>query len=158
MIPGFGVAGIAGIVALVAGLGMALVGAGATGAVIIGALGRVAISILLALAGGLVLLRVPAQPAVRPPLRARHGDAGRGGLCVARPRADHRALGRTGTALSPLRPAGIAEIDGARVDVVSDGGFIEAGAADRGHPGGGQPDRRPGAAPHPFRDGVARHD
>jgi membrane-bound serine protease (ClpP class) len=28
-----------------------------------------------------------------------------------------------------LRPAGIATIDGARVDVVSDGAFIEAGAA-----------------------------
>ena len=44
------------------------------------------------------------------------------------PAADHRALGRTGTALSPLRPAGIADVDGARVDVVSDGEFIEAGA------------------------------
>jgi membrane-bound serine protease (ClpP class) len=31
-------------------------------------------------------------------------------------------------ALSPLRPAGTADIDGERVDVVSDGGFIEAGA------------------------------
>ena len=43
------------------------------------------------------------------------------------PDSDRHWLGRTGTALSPLRPAGIAEIDGARVDVVSDGGFIEAG-------------------------------
>lgn len=51
VIPGFGVAGIAGIMALIAGLGMALVGAGATGAVIVSALGQVAISILLALGG-----------------------------------------------------------------------------------------------------------
>ena len=128
VIPGFGVAGIAGIVALVAGLGMALVGAGATGAVIIGALGRVAISILLALGGGLVLLRfLPSLPFGRrlvldTEMRAEAGYS-------SEPAADHRALGRTGTALSPLRPAGVADIDGARLDVVSDGGFIDAGAA-----------------------------
>ena len=58
VIPGFGVAGVGGIIALAAGLGMTLVGAGATSSVIIGAFGRVAISILLALAGGLALLRV----------------------------------------------------------------------------------------------------
>ena len=46
---------------------------------------------------------------------------------MSAPESDRRWLGRTGTALSPLRPAGIAEIDGARVDVVSDGGFIDAG-------------------------------
>jgi membrane-bound serine protease (ClpP class) len=128
VIPGFGVAGIAGIAALVAGLGMALVGAGATGAVIIGALGRVAISILLALGGGLVLLRfLPHLPfgrrlVLETEMRAEAGYS-------SEPAADHQALGRTGTALSPLRPSGLAELDGARVDVVSDGGFIDAGAA-----------------------------
>jgi membrane-bound serine protease (ClpP class) len=45
------------------------------------------------------------------------------------PESDRRQLGRTGTALSPLRPAGVADIDGLRVDVVSDGDFIEAGTA-----------------------------
>jgi membrane-bound serine protease (ClpP class) len=38
-------------------------------------------------------------------------------------------LGKSGTALSPLRPAGIAEIEGERVDVVSDGGFVDSGAS-----------------------------
>ena len=42
------------------------------------------------------------------------------------PETDRSWLGRTGTAVSPLRPAGIAEIAGTRLDVVSDGGFIEA--------------------------------
>ncbi|MBI1995669.1 MAG: hypothetical protein HYS66_04275 [Deltaproteobacteria bacterium] len=36
-------------------------------------------------------------------------------------------MGKGGTAISPLRPAGIAEIDGERVDVVSDGEFLEPG-------------------------------
>ena len=128
VIPGFGIAGIAGTVALVAGLGLALVGAGATTAIIIGALGRVAISILLALAGGLALLRVlPTLPFGRrfvldTEMRAESGYA-------SPPQTDRLSLGHTGTALSPLRPAGVAEIDGVRVDVVSDGSFIEAGAA-----------------------------
>lgn len=37
-------------------------------------------------------------------------------------------IGRTGTVRSTLRPAGIAEFDGVRLNVVSDGDFIEAGA------------------------------
>ena len=43
------------------------------------------------------------------------------------PESDNRWLGKNGTAFSPLRPAGIAVIDGERVDVVSDGEFIDAG-------------------------------
>jgi membrane-bound serine protease (ClpP class) len=42
--------------------------------------------------------------------------------------ADHRDLhGRTGTAVSYLRPAGIASIDGRRVDVLTEGEFIAQG-------------------------------
>jgi membrane-bound serine protease (ClpP class) len=120
VIPGFGVAGIAGMVALV--------GAGATSSVIIGALGRVALSLLLALAAGLALLRLlPNLPFGRrlvlgTEMRAESGYA-------SPPQADALVLGRTGIALSPLRPAGVAQIDGERVDVVSDGTFIDAGAA-----------------------------
>ena len=40
-------------------------------------------------------------------------------------------IGRTGTARSPLRPAGIADFDGVRLNVVSEGDFIEQGAAVR---------------------------
>ncbi len=127
VIPGFGVAGIGGIVALAAGLGMTLVGAGATTSVIIGAFGRVAISILLALAGGLALLRMlPRLPFGRRLVLDAEMGAEQG--YTSPPESDRLQLGRTGTALSPLRPAGVAEIEGSRVDVVSDGGFIEAGA------------------------------
>ncbi len=34
-------------------------------------------------------------------------------------------IGKTGVSVTPLRPAGIANIDGRRVDVVSEGGFID---------------------------------
>lgn len=126
VIPGTSVAGIGGIAALVAGLGMALVGAGATPSIVISALGRVAISILLAIAGALVLLRyLPRLPFGRRLVLETGMQADRG--FVSAPDRDHHWLGRSGTAASPLRPAGIADIDGVRVDVVSDGGFIEAG-------------------------------
>ena len=36
-------------------------------------------------------------------------------------------LGREGLTISPLRPAGLAEIDGQRVDVVADGEFLAEG-------------------------------
>ena len=126
VLPGFTVAGLAGIVALVTGLGMTLVGAGATSNAIIVALGRVAISILVAMAAAFALLRLlPRLPFGRRLVlqTGMRTDLG----YVSAPESDHQWLGRTGTALSPLRPAGIAEIDGARVDVVSDGGFIDAG-------------------------------
>src|SRR5688572_901101 len=126
VIPGFSVAGIAGIVVVVAGLGMTLVGAGATVSVVITALGRVALSILLAMAGALALLRVLPQLPFGRHLVLDTGMPATLGY-VSAPEGDSRLLRRSGTALSPLRPAGIATIDGVRVDVVSDGGFIEAG-------------------------------
>jgi len=46
---------------------------------------------------------------------------------TSEPLSDHKLVGKTGLAMSGLRPAGIAEINGKRVDVVSDGGYIEAG-------------------------------
>jgi membrane-bound serine protease (ClpP class) len=45
--------------------------------------------------------------------------------------SDPRAFGlegKTGTVLAPLRPAGVADIEGRRIDVVSRGEFIPAGA------------------------------
>ncbi|MGE0593208.1 MAG: nodulation protein NfeD [Vicinamibacterales bacterium] len=126
LIPGTTVAGLAGVLAVVAGLGMTLVGEGATLAVLVSALGRVAISVLLALAGALALMRLlPHLPFGRQLVLDTGMAAGLG--WVSAPEHDKQWLGRSGTTLSPLRPAGIADIDGARVDVVSEGGFIEAG-------------------------------
>jgi membrane-bound serine protease (ClpP class) len=127
VIPGVTVAGIAGVVALVAGLGMTLVGAGATVSVIITALGQVAISILLAMAGAFAFVRaLPSLPFGSRLVLATDMTADRG--YVSSPESDRRWLGKTGSAISPLRPAGIAEFDGTRVDVVSDGDFVEAGS------------------------------
>jgi membrane-bound serine protease (ClpP class) len=126
--PGFGVAGVAGIVALVAGLGLSLVGAGATWGTVVIALGRVAFALLLALVLGVILLRVmPRLPVAWRLVLTTELEADKG--FASAPERDEELKGRSGLAVSPLRPAGIADIGGARVDVVSDGEFIEPGAA-----------------------------
>jgi len=44
--------------------------------------------------------------------------------------SEHRAryLGKKGVAVTPLRPTGVAEIEGERIEVVTEGDFISAGS------------------------------
>jgi membrane-bound serine protease (ClpP class) len=126
VIPGFGLAGVLGIGALLAGLSLSLIGGGATWEFVIKAVGRVIISIFLALAASLVMLRfLPRLPFGRRLILETGLPAGEG--YASAPAGDSSWLGKSGTVFSPLRPAGIAEIDGERVDVVSDGEFIDSG-------------------------------
>jgi membrane-bound serine protease (ClpP class) len=126
VIPDFGLSGVLGLAALLGGLGLSVVGAGATGGVILASLGWVAFCVLLALAASLVLLRVlPRLPWGRHLILETELLAGTGG--AAAPEHERRWLGKDGTTATPLRPAGIAYLDGERVDVVSEGEFIEAG-------------------------------
>ncbi len=128
VIPGFGLAGIFGIGALLAGLGLSLIGGGATWEFVALAMGQVLISVFLALAASLLVLRfLPRLPFGRQLILQTGLAAGKG--YASAPESDNKWLGKNGTAFSPLRPAGIAEIDGERVDVVSDGEFIDAGMA-----------------------------
>jgi membrane-bound serine protease (ClpP class) len=124
--PGFGVIGTLGLVALLGGLGLSLVGAGATWEVIIIAVGQVAVSLLLAIAVSLALLRLlPRLPFGRRLVLETELAAAEG--FASPPETDRAWLGKRGTAASTLRPAGIGDIEGERVDVVSDGEFIDAG-------------------------------
>ena len=126
VIPGFGIAGVLGIVALLAGLVLSLVGAGDTSEVILNAAGRVVFSLLIALVASLVMLRfLPRLPFGRRLILAT--GLGAGHAYGSAPDSDLRWLGKQGRASSALRPAGIAEIEGERVDVVSDGDLIDAG-------------------------------
>lgn len=127
VIPGFGIFGALGIAALLGGLGLSLVGTGATWAVALYAVGQVIAAVLLAVVLAFALLRVvPRLPFGRKlildtELRTAGGYA-------SQPESDSQWLGARGTAASTLRPAGVAHFDHERVDVVTEGEYVEAGA------------------------------
>ncbi|MDH3288205.1 MAG: nodulation protein NfeD [Betaproteobacteria bacterium] len=126
VVPGFGVVGVLGIVAILASLVLSMVGPGETATFILVAAGRVVLALLFALLASLVLLRfLPRLPFGRRLILERGLAAAQG--YASAPQSDAQWRGKRGRASSPLRPAGIAEIDGQRVDVVSDGELIEAG-------------------------------
>lgn len=128
LLPGFGLFGALGIAALLGGLGLSLVGAGATWAVVLYAVGQVIAAVLLAVVLALALLRVvPRLPFGRKLILDTELPTAEG--YASQPESDSRWLGARGTAASTLRPAGIAHLDRERVDVVTDGEFIEAGAS-----------------------------
>jgi len=126
IIPGFGLFGVLGISALLGGLGLSLVGAGATWEVVLEAVGKVALSLLVAIVIGVVVLRIfPRLPFGKRLVLEKKLEAEAG--YESTPDADRQWLGKQGTAVSDLRPAGIAHFNGQRVDVVSEGDFIQAG-------------------------------
>lgn len=126
VIPGFGITGALGIIALLGGLVLSLIGAGATGAGVLYAVGRVSLSLLVAIAASLASLRfLPRLPYGRRLVLDTGLDAQAG--YASAPETDLTWIGKLGTAASPLRPAGIADLGGQRVDVVSQGEYIETG-------------------------------
>lgn len=126
VIPGFGLAGIAGILAILASLALSMLGPGDTPQLIMEVTVRVIFSVLLALVATLGLMRLlPRLPfgkrlVLDTELKASQGFA-------SPPEGDMQWLGKTGHATSPLHPSGIAEIDGHRLDVISEGELIDAG-------------------------------
>ena len=126
IIPGFGLFGILGIVALLAGAGFSLVGAEATGEVVVEAIGQVAGALLVAIIMGLVALRLfPRLPVSKRLVLDKKLTAEEGYESISD--HDRQWLGQHGTSISDLRPAGIAYFNGQRVDVISEGEFIQAG-------------------------------
>ncbi|MEO6409915.1 MAG: NfeD family protein [Burkholderiaceae bacterium] len=126
VIPGFGVTGVLGILAVLAALVLSMLGTGDTSQFVIEAAARVVFAVLFALVASLVLLRfLPKLPFGRRLILRSDLDAARG--YASAPASDQRWLGRKGRAWSPLHPAGIAEIDGQRVDVVSEGDLVDTG-------------------------------
>lgn len=126
-IPGFGIAGALGIAALLAALVLGMTAAGDAGAVIVDAVWRVVAALLVALlAAGVILRFLPRLTFGR--RLVLESNLGTGPAHGSAPLSDQRWIGKRGHAASVLRPAGIADIEGERVDVVSDGDLIERGA------------------------------
>ncbi len=126
VIPGFGIAGVLGIVAILAGLVLSIVGAGDTSEVVLMAGGRVVFSLLIAMVASLVILRFLPRLSFGRRLILETG-LGSGHNYGSAPDSGQGWLGKKGRASSSFRPAGVAEIEGERVDAVSDGDLIDAG-------------------------------
>ena len=125
-IPGFGIAGILGIVALLGGLGLSLIGSGATWDSWLSAMGQVSLSILVAILVALFLLRYFQRLPFGKRLLLKTSLLSKDGYASS-PEGDQQWLGKRGTAATDLHPSGIAHLNGDRLDVVSDGDFINAG-------------------------------
>jgi membrane-bound serine protease (ClpP class) len=124
VIPGFGFAGILGILALLAALVMSVTGSGATPEFFMLAAGRIIAALLVAMVASFLLLRfMPRTPFGRRLIL--QTDLGTGQQYGSAPESDMRWLGKRGRTASPLRPAGIADIEGTRLDVVSEGEHLE---------------------------------
>ncbi|MDR4467399.1 MAG: hypothetical protein MRJ68_03755 [Nitrospira sp.] len=126
LVPGFGLVGGLGIAALIGGLGLSLVGVGATWAMMTAAVIQVMLALLIAIVVALVFLRFAPRVPFGRPLVLETGLGTELGYASA-PEGDRHWLGKQGAAASMLRPAGIAQFDHERVDVVTEGEFVEAG-------------------------------
>jgi membrane-bound serine protease (ClpP class) len=125
--PGHGLVAVLGILAILASLVMALVGRGGLPFDVAWAMG--AITRALTMVSGALLATVAVMYFV-----ARRLPSTRFGRALvlesaikAHAGTEPDWTGAVGTTLTALRPAGTAELDGKRVDVVSDGGFVDAG-------------------------------
>jgi membrane-bound serine protease (ClpP class) len=127
VIPGFGIAGILGILALMLGFGMSLVGRLPTVSdisnavlVLLGALG-------LAILGTVILFRFvqrsPLWVRINLPTRQKK----EAGFAASEVRIDR--VGKAGVALTDLRPSGTGVFDEERLDIVTEGDYIEAQAS-----------------------------
>jgi membrane-bound serine protease (ClpP class) len=126
VVPGFGILGFLGLAGVAAGLVLSLIGEGTNTAFLILSLTRVGAAMAVAVVLSLLLLRfLPRLPGGRSLiLETRLATAGG---YASPPESDRTWLHCRGRTLTPLRPAGIVEIDGERVDVVSTGEPVDAG-------------------------------
>ncbi len=126
VIPGFGVAGVLGILCMMAGLFMALAGSWpfVTSDDIYRSIFTLAGSVALTITGAIVLTKFLPKTKLFSTFVLSEEQKRELGYSS---HADHKELvGKEGIALTTLRPSGTALIDDERVDVVSDGGYIEA--------------------------------
>ncbi len=135
LFPGFGIAGVAGFVSM--GAGFLFLATGSSFGNFDQTLSRDAVMdfvlqfIATIIAGFVVLFTLSrffpkVGPARRMILAA--PDGGATDIRVGDAVTTWVTVGAVGIATSPLRPAGSAEFDGRRVDVVSDGGFVDTGS------------------------------
>jgi membrane-bound serine protease (ClpP class) len=116
VIPGFGVTGIAGLLMMGAACVYAWIAMGQT-------VGLVVCGLSFLVAVGLTVFALRSKAARRRLVLDATLSPGDGNY----PSSVKNLVGRKGVTKTMLRPSGVATIDGCRVDVVSEGGFVEQG-------------------------------
>ena len=119
VVPGFNVVGIFGFLSIIFGIGYAFSAHGITGGVVatVGTLG-VGAALFYVLWRSGAWNRFVLSTSLAPD-RA---------LAEASEQTRSRYLGRTGVAVTPLRPSGVALVDGERLEVATEGEFIATGS------------------------------
>lgn len=126
LLPGFGVAGILGVCALLGAVVMALVGPAPEPGALMGAVGVLAASLVITLAVFYAWIRHLPNSTRFAGLF--HTDmSGRARGFISAPKRDD-LVGLVGVAVTDLRPSGVVEVNGERIDVVTEDGFVTSGA------------------------------
>ncbi len=127
LLPGFGVAGILGIILVVGAMLLSLIGAGPTATDFIQAGAVLAAALLVTGAVIFGWLRHLPNSQRWGGLFLRDSTRAGEGFISAPLRAE--LVGRTGVAFTDLRPSGVATFDLERLDVVTEGEFVKAGSS-----------------------------
>ena len=129
VLPGFGAAGILGLVALGAAVTLAMIGTSPTTADVAQAFVVLGASLAITVAVAYAWLRHLPNSGRFAGLFLRGGAHQVDGYIAAAPRAD--LVGQDGVAMTDLRPSGTAQIGPERVDVVTEGEYVAQGRAVR---------------------------
>lgn len=118
VIPGFGITGIGGLIALFTSIFFLFSDLEV-------ALMAIATIMILSIAGFVVLLKLFGSSRLGKNISLEESQTRESGYLAQSDKKD--LTGKTGKTITPLRPAGMAEIEGERIDVVSEGNFIKKG-------------------------------
>lgn len=116
VIPGFGITGIGGVVAILASVYFVFPSAET-------ALTVISIALVATLVGAFILLRIFGVSRFWKRMSMDYSETPDEGYTASQSKAE--LLGERGQTITPLRPAGITEINGERMDVVTEGGMID---------------------------------
>lgn len=125
IVPGFGVAGVVAIACIGAATFMALIGSLPTWMDVVRASGILAVAAGIVTAAFWVIVRQLPTSSRWKGVFLRTAEDAAAGYVVGDARSD--LIGAVGVALTDLRPAGSAKVNGERLDVVAEGGFVDKG-------------------------------
>ena len=126
-IPGFGLAGVAGFLCMLASVLLTRLPAFEFWSLeqISGVVGQFALSMIVGIAAALILLRsLPKVPAFRHLILAGRTSASEGYVSASTDQ-DHELVGMEGVTLTELRPVGIGQFAGKRLDIIAEGEYID---------------------------------